>query len=67
MDRIKWQVKVLEGTAAWKEVRITNRREARLRRKVPTQAAPTGLECHICNRPCKGNAGLQAHLELGYR
>ena len=59
MDRIKWRAKVLEGTAGVKEVRITDRREARLRRKEPTQAAPTGLVCHIFN---KGNAGLQAHL-----
>ena len=47
--------KVHEGTAAWKEVRITDRREARLRCKEPTQAAPTGLVCHICKRPCKVN------------
>ena len=53
MDRTEWRAKVLKGTAAWKKVRITGRREARLRRKQPTQAAPTGLVCHICNRSCK--------------
>ena len=62
MDRIKWRAKVLEGTAAWKEVGFTDRREALLRRKEPTQEAQTGLVCHLCNRPCRGNAGLQAYL-----
>ena len=67
MDGIKWRAKVLEGMAAWREVQITEQREAWLRRKEPTQAAPTGLVCHTFNRPCKGNAGLQAHLQLGHR
>ena len=34
---------MLEGTAAWKEVRIKDRREARLHRKESTQAAPAGI------------------------
>ena len=57
---------VFEGTKVWKEVRKAERREAIVRRKEPAQAAPTGFSCHICRRPCKGNAGLQAHLRLGH-
>ena len=67
LDRIKWRVKVFEGAAACEEMRITYRKKARLRRKEPTQAAPTGLVGHIGNKPCKGNAGLQMHLRLGHR
>ena len=58
---------MFEGTKVSKEVRIAERREARLRRKEPAQAAPTGFSCHICRRPCKGNSELQAHLRLGHR
>ena len=66
-NRSKRRMSVFEGTKVWKEVRVAERREDRLRRKEPAQAAPTGFSCHICRRPCKGNAGLQAHLRLGHR
>ena len=35
-NRSKWQTSVFEGTKVWKEVRVAERREARLRRKEPT-------------------------------
>ena len=61
-DRARWRSVVRKGTERLKQDMIEERGEKRLGRKNPAMAAPTGSTCHLCARPCQGNAGLQAHL-----
>ena len=64
--QLEWGSAVRKGTAKLKQDMADERHEKILRRKNSAIAAPTASTCHLCARPCKGNAGLQAPFRFDH-
>lgn len=61
-NRDQWRRLVKGGCDRLSKERIEERLQARMRRKAPELADNPGLRCHVCQQPCKGRAGLSAHM-----
>ena len=67
-DRSRWRSATRKDTQKLKQDMIEELGGKRLRRNnAMAMAAPTDSTRHLCARPCKGNAKLQTHLQLGHR
>lgn len=63
-DHLLWRRSIHDGIVHFEEECSSCITKSRLCRKDPSNAASTGLACHLCARPCVNKARLVAHLRL---